>query len=72
MKQQKKKTRKQKQAEHKTPENHKRARREKARREEAQRLNREINRVASSILKNTKDLDPKFSKTVDENFWDLI
>ena len=28
--------------------------------------------VAASIEKNVKDLDPEFSKTVDENFWDLI
>lgn len=31
-----------------------------------------INKFASSILDNIKDLDPEFSKTVDENFWDLI
>lgn len=34
-------------------------------------LNRELNKVEASIRKNTKDLDPEFSKTVDENFWDL-
>lgn len=37
----------------------------------AVKLNQELNKVTSSILKNTKDLDPEFSKTVDENFWDL-
>lgn len=31
-----------------------------------------IHKFASSILDNIKDLDPEFSKTVDENFWDLI
>jgi len=31
-----------------------------------------IHKVASDILDNIKDLDPDFSKTVDENFWDLI
>ena len=31
-----------------------------------------IHKFASSILDNIKDLDPEFSKIVDENFWDLI
>ena len=31
-----------------------------------------IHKFASDILDNIKDLDPDFSKTVDENFWDLI
>lgn len=31
-----------------------------------------IHQFASNILNNIKDLDPEFSKTVDENFWDLI
>jgi len=31
-----------------------------------------IHKFASNILDNIKDLDPEFSKTVDENFWDLI
>ena len=31
-----------------------------------------IHKFASSILDNIKDIDPEFSKTVDENFWDLI
>ncbi len=31
-----------------------------------------IHRFASNLLENIKDLDPEFSKTVDENFWDLI
>jgi len=31
-----------------------------------------IHQFASNILDNIKDLDPEFSKTVDENFWDLI
>jgi hypothetical protein len=28
--------------------------------------------VTNDILDNIKDLEPEFSKTVDENFWDLI
>lgn len=31
-----------------------------------------IHKFASNILDNIKDLDPEFSKTVDENFWGLI
>jgi hypothetical protein len=31
-----------------------------------------ICQFASNILVNIKDLEPEFSKTVDENFWDLI
>ncbi len=31
-----------------------------------------IHQFASNILDNIKDLEPEFSKTVDENFWDLI
>ena len=31
-----------------------------------------INAFASNILDNIKDLDPEFSKMVDEKFWDLI
>ena len=31
-----------------------------------------IHKFASNILDNIKDLDPEFSKIVDENFWDLI
>ena len=31
-----------------------------------------IHHFASNILDNIKDLEPEFSKTVDENFWDLI
>ncbi len=31
-----------------------------------------IHRFASNILDNIKDLEPEFSKTVDENFWDMI
>ena len=31
-----------------------------------------IHKFASNILDNIKDLEPEFSKTVDENFWDLI
>lgn len=30
-----------------------------------------IHKFASNILDNIKDLEPEFSKTVDENFWDL-
>lgn len=38
----------------------------------AVQLNQELNQIAESIRKNTKDLDPEFSKTVDENFWGLV
>lgn len=31
-----------------------------------------IHQFASNILDNIKDLGPEYSKTVDENFWDLI
>lgn len=31
-----------------------------------------VHRFASTILENIEDLEPEFSKTVDENFWDLI
>jgi len=31
-----------------------------------------IHQFASNLLDNIKDLEPEFSKTVDENFWDLI
>lgn len=31
-----------------------------------------IHQFASNILDNIKDLEPEYSKTVDENFWDLI
>lgn len=31
-----------------------------------------IHQFASTLLDNIKDLDPDFSKTVDQNFWDLI
>ena len=31
-----------------------------------------IHHFAVNILDNIKDLEPEFSKTVDENFWDLI
>ena len=27
---------------------------------------------ASNLLENTEDLDPEFSKAIDENYWDLI
>jgi hypothetical protein len=29
-------------------------------------------RMNTNILDNIKDLEPEFSKTVDENFWNLI
>jgi len=32
----------------------------------------EWNDICKNILINLKDLDPEFSKAVDENFWDLI
>jgi hypothetical protein len=31
-----------------------------------------IQSFASDLLENIKDLDPKFSRTVDNHFWDLI
>lgn len=31
-----------------------------------------LHKFASNILENIKDLDADFSKTIDENFWDLI
>lgn len=31
-----------------------------------------MHQFASNLLDNIKDLDPDFSKTVDQNFWDLI
>ncbi len=31
-----------------------------------------IHQFASNLLDNIKELDPEYSKTVDENFWDLI
>jgi hypothetical protein len=31
-----------------------------------------IHQFTSNILNNIKDLDPDFSKNVDENFWNLI
>ncbi len=31
-----------------------------------------IHQFASNILDNIKDIEPEFSKTVDEHFWDLI
>lgn len=31
-----------------------------------------IQSFASNLLENMKDLDPKFSRTVDNHFWDLI
>ncbi len=31
-----------------------------------------VHKFASNILENIKELEPEFSKTVDENFWDLI
>jgi hypothetical protein len=60
--------RKQKKERYSTPANYYESKRHK----KAVQLNQELNKVASSILKNTKDLDPEFSKTVDENFWDLV
>lgn len=27
---------------------------------------------ASNLLGNVKDMDPDFSKTVDDHFWDLV
>lgn len=68
MKQQRKKTRYDKKAEHGTVPNYYESKRHK----KAVQLNQEINEVASSILKNTKDLDLEFSKTGDENFWGLV
>lgn len=31
-----------------------------------------IQSFASNLLGNIKDLDPEFSKVVDEHFWDLV
>jgi transcription termination factor NusB len=31
-----------------------------------------IQSFASNILENIKDLDPAFSKTVDDHFWEMI
>jgi hypothetical protein len=31
-----------------------------------------IHKFASNLLDNIKELDPEFSRTVDENLWDLI
>ena len=31
-----------------------------------------IHKFASNLLENIEDLDPEFSKVVDENYWDLI
>ena len=31
-----------------------------------------IHRFATNLLDNITDLDPEFSQTVDDNFWDLI
>lgn len=31
-----------------------------------------IHRFASNILENIEDLDPEFSRVIDENYWDLI
>ena len=28
--------------------------------------------IFSDILENIKDMEPEFSKTVDENFWNII
>lgn len=67
-KQPKRQTCKQKKEQFKTPANYYKSKRHKA----AVQLNQELNRVSKSILKNTKDLDPEFSKTVNELFWDLV
>ena len=68
MKQKSRSTKRDKQKEHGTVSNYYESKRHK----KAVQLNQELNKVASSILKNTKDLDPEFSKAVDKNFWDLI
>ena len=31
-----------------------------------------IHKFALNLLENIEDLDPEFSKLIDENFWDLI
>jgi hypothetical protein len=31
-----------------------------------------IHKFASNLLENIEDLDPDFSKVIDENYWDLI
>jgi hypothetical protein len=31
-----------------------------------------IQSFASNLLDNIKDLDPEFSKVIDEQFWDLV
>ena len=31
-----------------------------------------IHKFATNLLDNIEDLDPEFSQTVDDNFWDLI
>lgn len=31
-----------------------------------------IHSFASNILENIEDIDPEFSKVIDENYWDLI
>jgi len=31
-----------------------------------------IQSFASNLLNNTKNLDPEFSRTVDDHFWDLV
>jgi hypothetical protein len=31
-----------------------------------------LNIFLLAILNNIKDLEPEFSKTVDENFWELL
>lgn len=31
-----------------------------------------LHNFATSFLNNVQDLEPSFSKTVDDNFWDLI
>lgn len=31
-----------------------------------------LHKFASNLLENIEDLDPEFSKAIDENYWDLI
>lgn len=31
-----------------------------------------IHKFASNLLEHIEDLDPEFSKVIDENYWDLI
>lgn len=31
-----------------------------------------VHKFASILLENIEDLDPEFSKIIDENYWDLI